>query len=548
MDPGIFLLALNKALAIPWLIAAISTSGLILLLVLYSRLHRKSGISGKKKGPSKLENLDLLHTLIDSMPDWIYIKDQKSRFILANKHMASYHGIDDPGEMYGKTDYDYYPPELARAFFEDEQEIMKSEKSLINQEEDLIYPSGEKVILSTTKIPVYDKKGNTVGIVGIGRNITRQKEDQQRLRELSMVASGTENVVVIMDHEGNFKWVNKGFETRYGSTVEEFVALKGGNLRKLSSKEEINEILDEILKTGKPFTYTSRSLDADSEDAWYQTNITPIVNDKGEISSIFLIDSDITALKKADLQIKQQKYELESQRDQLKNLNASKDRLFSIIAHDLKNPFQSIIGFSELLKNDFSSLNTEQVEEYLECIHTSSTTAYELLYNLLEWARSQTRSIKIQARPIGVRELCDDILNLFSGQAKNKEIFLRNKVDKELLVVADPNMLKTILRNLVANALKYTSSGGSIAISGSLNGDMIDINVSDTGIGMKEEKVKTLFSLEKGKSTPGTSGELGTGLGLLVCYEFLQLNKGVFKVNSKLGEGSTFTISLPKEN
>ncbi|MDX2432869.1 MAG: PAS domain-containing protein [Bacteroides sp.] len=547
MHPGFNFLALLIVRAIPWLIAALAMAGLLLMIVLYLRQKRLFSGPESKKPTSKLENLDLLYTLVDSMPDWIYIKDHESRFILANKHMASYHGINDPGEMIGKSDEDYYPPELAKAFYADEQEIMRSGKSLINHEENLIYPTGEQLVLSTTKIPVFDKKGKTVGIVGIGRNITTQKEDQQRLRELSTVASGTENVVVIMDREGNFKWVNKGFETRYGSTLEEFIALKGGNLRQLSSKEEINEILDEILKTGKPYTYSSRSLDADSKDAWYQTNITPIVNDKGEISSIFLIDADITVLKKADLQIKQQKYELESQRDQLKNLNTSKDRLFSIIAHDLKNPFQSIIGFSELLREDFSALNTKQVEEYLECIHTSSTTAYELLYNLLEWARSQTKSIKIQPIPIEVRELGSEILSLFSGQAKNKEILLRNKVNKELLVVADLNMLKTILRNLVANALKYTSTGGSISISGSVDGDMVNISVSDTGVGMEEEKVKTLFSVEKGESTPGTSGELGTGLGLLVSYEFLQLNKGVFKVDSKMGEGSTFTISLPQE-
>lgn len=529
------------------LIAALTSSGLLVFIVLYVRLRRRSSSSGSESKSSTHENPELLYALIDNMPDWIYIKDVKSRFILANKHMASYHGIEDPGEMAGKSDNDYYPSDLAKTFYEDEQEIIKSGKSLINQEESLKYPSGEKVVLSTTKIPIYNKSGKTLGIVGIGRNITSQKEDQQRLKELSMVASGTENVVVIMDHEGNFKWVNKGFETRYGHSLEEFISKKGGNLRELSSKGEINEILDEVLLTRKPYTYASRTQDAEANDAWYQTNITPIVNEKEEITSLFLIDSDITAIKKADLQIKQQKYELESQRDQLKNLNASKDRLFSIIAHDLKNPFQSIIGFAEILKQDFSALKKEEIEEYLECIHSSSTTAYDLLYNLLEWARAQTRSIKIHKIPIKVKELSTEIFDLFSVQAKDKDIQFKNKVDSDLVVLADLNMIKTILRNLVANALKYTNTGGSISISGSVEGALVSINVTDTGVGMEEEKVNSLFSIEKGDSTPGTSGELGTGLGLLVSYEFLQLNKGVFKVNSKLGEGSVFTISLPGE-
>jgi len=481
------------------------------------------------------------------MPDWIYIKDRESRFILANKHLAQNHGIDDPTEMIGKTDFDYYSEDLARSFYEDEQRIMKGENPLINQEEKLNDPSGREVILSTTKIPFRDKSGDVAGIVGIGRDITSQKRDQERMKELSLVASGTENIVVIMDREANFKWANKGFETRYASTLEEFTKERGLNLKESSSKGEIKEILEEVLSSGKAYTYTSRTQDHESRDAWYQTNITPILDEDGKVCSMFLIDSDITALKKADLQIKQQKYELESQRDELKNLNASKDRLFSIIAHDLKNPFQSIIGFSEILREDFRAMKIDQVEEYLECIHSSSTTAYDLLFNLLEWARSQTQTIKNNPVQVVIRELTHEIFDLYSAQAKTKQVQLKNRLEGDLHVAADLNMLNTIIRNLVANALKYTAPGGTITVSAEINGDMVDISVSDTGIGMEEEKVKTLFSAEKIKSTPGTSGELGTGLGLLVSYEFLKINKGTFRVDSKLGEGSAFTISLPRK-
>lgn len=529
----------------PWIITALSLAALLFLALKYFKL--KQNLPGPAEGlPTPVPEEDgLLHTLIDSMPDWIYIKDRDSRYILTNKHLARNHGINNPAEMRGLTDYDYYPEETARVFFEDEQRIMKGGTPLINQEERLMDPGGREVILSTTKIPFFDADGEVAGLVGIGRDISAQKEDRERLKELSLVASGTENVVVIMDREGNFKWANKGFESRYGRTLEEFIGEKGSNLKESSSKVEIKEILEEVRSTGKAYTYTSRTQDHESRDAWYQTNITPILGSDGKLSSMFLIDSDITALKKADLKIKQQKYELESQRDQLKNLNASKDRLFSIIAHDLKNPFQSIIGFSEILREDFRALKMNQVEEYLECIHTSSTTAYDLLYNLLEWARSQTQSVKIKPVQIVAKDLCNEIFELYSAQAKAKQIHLKNRLNPELRLLADQNMLNTVIRNLVANGLKYTAPGGTITISGAVNEQMVDIKVSDTGVGMEDEKVKTLFSLEKGKSTPGTSGELGTGLGLLVCFEFLKLNKGSFRVDSKLGEGSAFTISLP---
>jgi len=492
-----------------------------------------------------LDKRNLLYTLVDSMPDWIYIKDRESRFVLANKHLAASHGISNPGEMVNKTDFDFYPEVYAREYFEDEQRIMGSGDSIINKEETLIDTAGKTLVVSTTKIPVKDENDQVVGIVGISRDITPQKRDQQRLQAMSEVASSTENVVVLMDGDGNFTWVNKGFELRYGMNMDEFVARKGRNLKDNSSKEEISQILEEVLSTGKPYTYTSRTRDAEGGDVWYQTNITPILDDVGKVYSMFLIDSDITSIKKADLQIKQQKYELESQRDQLKNLNASKDRLFSIIAHDLKNPFQSIIGFSEILKDDFRALNMKQVEEYLDCIYSSSTTAYDLLYNLLEWARSQTRSVKVKPVAQNIRETTGEIFTLFSAQAAHKEIRLRNKVDADMRVLADVNMFHTILRNLLANAIKYTGEGGSVTVSASQDEDLVEINVSDTGVGMEEDKVKHLFSVEKGKSTPGTSGELGTGLGLLVSYEFLKLSGGKFQVKSKLGQGSTFTFSLP---
>ncbi|MFH0758382.1 MAG: PAS domain-containing protein [Bacteroidota bacterium] len=525
----------------------LALAGLLVISILFIRQRRMLKSISKEDLPLNLGKLDLLYTLVDSMPDWIYIKDRESRFILANKHMASYHGIESPEEMTGKTDFDYYPGEIARGFHNDEQMIMDSGESIINKEEVVRDSKGNELILSTTKIPVKNKSGETVGIVGIGRDITRQKKDQVRLRELSMVASGTGHVVVIMDADGNFKWVNRGFEIRYGATLDEFVKKRGRNLRENSSQELIDEILVEVIRTGKPYTYTTRTMDLDSKDAWYQTIITPILNDRGAVTSMFLIDSDITALKKADLQIKQQKYELESQRDQLKNLNASKDRLFSIIAHDLKNPFQAIIGFAELLKDQYNTLDQPEVNEYLACIYNSSTSAYDLLYNLLEWARAQTRSIRIRPQQLLVRKEVGEIMDLLCAQAKNKEIALVNDVEPDTAVLADVNMLHTILRNLIANAIKYTFEGGKITLSATRKEKHVEIHVNDTGLGMTEDKIKTLFSIDKAESTPGTSGENGTGLGLLVCYEFLEMNNGFMKVQSEPGEGSTFTVTLPAE-
>ncbi len=540
--------AFQFILFLPWLLAGLAITGLIIFSILFAQQNRVLKQFNRKDLVNNLKKLDLLYTLIDNMPDWIYIKDRESKFILANKHMANSHGIENPEVMNGKTDFDYHPEEMARSFYDDEQDIMKSGVPIVNKEEKVVDKLNGEFVLSTTKIPIRDKSRNIVGIVGIGRDITRQKEAEKRLKQLSMVASSTENVVVVMDKDGDFEWVNNGFEARYGCTMQEFIKKKGLNLLINSSNENIAEIVGEINKTKKPYTYSSRTRDIHGNDAWYQTNITPILSEDGEINSLFLIDSDITGIKKADLQIKQQKYELESQRDQLRKLNTRKDRLFSIIAHDLKNPFLSIIGFSDLLKEGYHDLKEEQILEYLDCIHSSSTSAYDLLFNLLEWARAQIKTIDINPEKIGIEHLIGEIMELLAVQAKDKHIQFENSVEPNLKILADRNMVHTILRNLISNAIKFTEVGGSVKFTTKKYKNRVSISVKDSGIGISEEKIKTLFSLEKSKCTIGTSGETGTGLGLLVCKEFLQLNEGKIGVTSKSGYGSTFTITLPASN
>ncbi len=499
----LFVSILQFTLLLPWWIAGLAVAGFLFMFLLFVTQKRAAKQQNRKDLSKKPFKLDLLHTLIDNMPDWIYIKDRESKYILVNKHMANSHGIKDPEVMNGKTDFDYYPKEKAISFYEDEQSLMKSGISIINKEEIIFNESNNEVVLSTTKIPFRDESENVAGIVGMGRDITPQKKVEKRLEQLSIVASSTENVVVAMDKDGNFEWVNKGFETRYGCTMIEFINKNGVNLLANSSQDNIAEIIEEVYKTNKPCTYSSRARDLSGNDVWYQTNITPILSEDGEIHSLFLIDTDITGIKKADIQIKQQKYELESQRDQLRKLNKSKDRLFSIIAHDLKNPFLSIIGFSDLLKEGYHELKEEQILDYLDCIHSSSTSAYDLLFNLLEWARAQIKAIDVNPESIEIEHLIGEIMELLAVQAKNKHIQFENNIDPGLHIHADRYMLNTILRNLSSNSIKFTEVGGSVGFTAKEMGNLVSISIKDSGIGISDDKIKTLFSIEGSNVTTG---------------------------------------------
>ena len=244
----------------------------------------------------------------------------------------------------------------------------------------------------------------------------------------------------------------------------------------------------------------------------------------------------------------QQSEELKTINDQLKTLNNTKDKLFSIIAHDLRNPFNIILGHSNILREDFERLEQEEIRDSIEYIDNSSRNAYELLQNLLEWSRSQIGRIESDPTFIKLYHLVEKSLNLQLHMAESKEIQLLNLVSEEVLAFADEDMIHTTLRNLVSNAIKFTPRGGKIEVTGEIKEDFVEVTVEDNGIGIKQENISKLFSLEESYSTSGTEEEQGTGLGLILCKDFVQRNNGDIYIESESGKGTRFIIRLPHGN
>lgn len=233
-----------------------------------------------------------------------------------------------------------------------------------------------------------------------------------------------------------------------------------------------------------------------------------------------------------------------SNRD-LKQLNQTKDRLFSIIAHDLLNPFTSIMGLSEISKENYELMDDNERKDLASAIHLSSSRLFNLLQNLLLWARSQTSSIKFDRQTFPVKEILEEATEHFHEQLNQKEINFHIACPPSLCAYADVDMAKTIVRNLVNNAIKFTPRQGSIGIIANTEANFAVISVMDTGTGMKEEDARTLFDTMVVHSTKGTDGETGTGLGLLICKEFVERNGGEISVESIWGAGSTFKVKLP---
>jgi len=236
--------------------------------------------------------------------------------------------------------------------------------------------------------------------------------------------------------------------------------------------------------------------------------------------------------------------EIQNYADTLEKVNDTKDRFFSIIAHDLKNPFNSLIGLSDLIKIAIKDNDFEDVEYYNEIIIQVANRTYGLLVNLLDWAHSQTNEIKFTPVKVEINKLIKDNILLVRAQLENKNLNIKFTNSKKFFLYADFDMTDVIIRNLISNAIKYTKEG-YISISLEQQNTNCIIKIKDTGIGIKKEIINSIFNINNNVSTTGTSGEEGTGLGLIICKEFIDRNNGNITVESEVDKGSLFTLSLP---
>lgn len=238
--------------------------------------------------------------------------------------------------------------------------------------------------------------------------------------------------------------------------------------------------------------------------------------------------------------------ELEDNKQKLHLLNASKDRFFSILAHDLRSPVSSLSVFIDQLMLNIETFEKHELMEYLSVIRNTSKSLSDLLENLLLWASFQVDRIEITPKDIGMQNMVTSVENLFSTALQNKTLKFENHVQADCWVRADEYMVNTILRNLISNAVKFTPPGGTIEILTEEDGDEVIVSVKDSGIGISDENLVKIFRLDQQISSTGTSGEKGTGLGLLLCREMVQKNHGTIWVESLPGKGSVFSFTMPR--
>ena len=292
---------------------------------------------------------------------------------------------------------------------------------------------------------------------------------------------------------------------------------------------------------------------------WQETDLTLTVSEA--LRSYFQdkkLEEQNTELQKLNLalekwnatleqQVRERTAELEAQKIELAELNASKDKFFSIISHDLRSPFNALLGFTQILSENLEQYSLEETRQKVEKIRTSAERLFALLENLLTWSRIQRGAIEYSPEAIDLWELAEDNVDLFLPNAEHKQINLRHHIPQGTMIYADYSMINTVIRNLTSNALKFTSAGDHVEIlSRPQDERWIEIAVSDTGKGIPPDVLPKLLRIDAHHTTEGTGGEKGTGLGLILCRELVEKNGGKIWIESELGKGSTFCFTVPK--
>lgn len=363
------------------------------------------------------------------------------------------------------------------------------------------------------------------------------------LEKLSIVARETDNAVVIMNQNGDIEWINEAFTRIYGYTLNEYVAKFGKNLAQTSQNKKIKDLLKRCTAQKHSVVYLSENITKNKQRKWAQTTLTPIVSEN-QVVKLVAIDTEVTRLIEAEKEITSQKEEIEQQRDKLSTLNATKDRFFTILAHDLKNPFTALQSIVQTLFSNYEILDSEDITDAIAKINNTTRHISELLLNLLQWARSQTGMIEFAPKEVGLHQMVSDEIAILTDLAAKKQIKLSFSVEKTTRVLADQQMIRTVLRNLVANAIKFTPQGGKVCIQSAQTPSKTLIKVKDTGIGLSPQDQKKLFRIDVKTKSIGRSPEKGTGLGLILCKEFVEKHKGTIGVKSSPGKGSCFWFCL----
>lgn len=485
------------------------------------------GIDNTQKHRAELElrkGQEITKAILNATDESAFLIDRNGVFLEMNTTTAKRFNSTRK-ELIGKCVYNLVP-----------SDILDNRKKLINQ----VFKTHKQIthiderngmILENRIYPVTNSKNEVYQAAIFSKDITKERTAKRKLIEseekFRTIAKTISDGITIADEQGNYIYVNEGFCRMTGYSEEELLNLRVHDMQ--AKKDSSPDVFQKVLDNG---SYTENKVQLKRKDnTSYYARVSAQKMEYGGQNLLLGLISDQTA------QIEQEK--------ELEKLLAAKDKFISIISHDLRLPFNAMLGFSEVLLERIQNKEFDDLERIAQILKDTSENTFELLENLLMWGRSQRDAIEFDPQKYKLNDLIKQVYKHVIPSAVTKRIEIKLATIHEAFIFADKSMLETVIRNLLSNAVKFTATRGEIVISTKKEGNTIQITITDNGIGMDPKRINQLFKIEYAESAPGTNGEKGTGLGLLLCKEFVEKNKGKIYVSSKHGVGSTFTVELP---
>jgi PAS domain S-box-containing protein len=500
----------------------------------------------KKTEENLLKSNQKFEAIISASPDGIGIVSLDGKIQLMSEKLATMYGysIEEIAELLGKEIFGFIDLSNHKMLMGNMNKLLTGEKGNKVTEYLAVKKDNSRFYVDVNSNVLLDSNGNPASILFVERDITERRQIEQALQESEkkhrLLIENSHDIIYTLTTDGVFIFVSSAWTALLGHPVNQ---VSGQLFQQFVHPDDLPGclvFLQKVKETGQRHEGVEyRVRHTDGTWYWHTSSAVPLRDKDGTVIGFEGTARDITERRQAEAEIK-------LKNEELYTANSEKDKFFSIIAHDMRSPFNAFLGFTRIMVEELNTMSLEEIRNIVVSMRKSATNLYSLLENLLEWSMMQRGVIAYNPVSIPLALKIKESIELIAGSVKKKEIEINYEIPDDLSAFADVRMVESLIRNLISNAVKFTPKKGKITVSANkTEGNFIKISVRDTGIGMKKELMSNLFRLDEQTGRKGTEGEPSTGLGLIICKDFVEKHGGKIWVESEEGKGSSFYFTMP---